>query len=374
MAIVSNSLVFVIVTSTAVGAGLFLWFGSVLCGVVGGLGTLGMLAFVAANMILRPPFRIYQGPAHDRLTNGITGHAKRLWKDTMVDPTEHFDIAFESVSVPIYHGNTKIDSEALSGWYIPARSRTHAHSNLCVVLVHGAARDRRAFLRHLPAFHSQGYAALMCDLRAHGLSSGGAAPLTYGPRESLDVESMVRYARGVLGHSKIVVCGTSTGAAAALIASGRVQDTAALSYIDGVVAENSFACRADQFDHVAKAVFMCAPWLAHVVAPFHWLVRELTLALVQRLDTIPYVSPRESVGRVAPRPVLLMHGTSDLVVPVEHSLQLYDAASEPKQLWVVEGAEHTALYDVDAREWEARVQHILHATQPGVDHTPPQPL
>jgi fermentation-respiration switch protein FrsA (DUF1100 family) len=46
------------------------------------------------------------------------------------------------------------------------------------------------------------------------------------------------------------------------------------------------------------------------------------------------------VGRLAPKPLLLLHGTADSVIPVEHTHRLFEAAGEPKELWVVDGAGH----------------------------------
>ncbi|MGH2793931.1 MAG: alpha/beta hydrolase family protein [Actinomycetota bacterium] len=44
------------------------------------------------------------------------------------------------------------------------------------------------------------------------------------------------------------------------------------------------------------------------------------------------VAPEEIVGKIAPRPVLLVHGDSDDVVPYPHAERLFLAAGEPKEL------------------------------------------
>jgi fermentation-respiration switch protein FrsA (DUF1100 family) len=44
-------------------------------------------------------------------------------------------------------------------------------------------------------------------------------------------------------------------------------------------------------------------------------------------------------------PVLIAHGTADTVVPVEHGRRLFEAAHEPKALFIVEGGEHSDLWD-----------------------------
>lgn len=46
------------------------------------------------------------------------------------------------------------------------------------------------------------------------------------------------------------------------------------------------------------------------------------------------------IGKVAPRPLLLVHGDSDDVIPTDHSRLLFDKAGEPRQLHIMKGANH----------------------------------
>ncbi len=43
---------------------------------------------------------------------------------------------------------------------------------------------------------------------------------------------------------------------------------------------------------------------------------------------------------IAPRPLLLVPGSQDEIVDVSHAYQLYDRAKEPKQIIIIDGAEH----------------------------------
>ncbi len=52
------------------------------------------------------------------------------------------------------------------------------------------------------------------------------------------------------------------------------------------------------------------------------------------------LSPLRHVANVAPAPLLLAHGGADDVVPVNAANRLYEAAEEPKELWVLPGAGH----------------------------------
>jgi len=52
------------------------------------------------------------------------------------------------------------------------------------------------------------------------------------------------------------------------------------------------------------------------------------------------VTPINWVDKISPRPLLLVHGDADELIPLEHSYRLYQKAKEPKELKVISGAKH----------------------------------
>lgn len=58
------------------------------------------------------------------------------------------------------------------------------------------------------------------------------------------------------------------------------------------------------------------------------------------LSGFSVISPISYISRVAPRPLLLVHGSEDELVPVGNAYRLYDKAGEPKKLAIVDGAGH----------------------------------
>ncbi|MBA7675931.1 hypothetical protein ES703_84170 [subsurface metagenome] len=52
------------------------------------------------------------------------------------------------------------------------------------------------------------------------------------------------------------------------------------------------------------------------------------------------VSSIEYVAGVASRPLLLVPGNQDEIVDVSHIYKLYDRAKEPKQIIILDGADH----------------------------------
>ncbi len=57
------------------------------------------------------------------------------------------------------------------------------------------------------------------------------------------------------------------------------------------------------------------------------------------------INPIKYIAGIAPRPLLVVHGSQDEVVDISHASRLYDKAGEPKQLIIVDGAEHRLRQD-----------------------------
>jgi fermentation-respiration switch protein FrsA (DUF1100 family) len=58
------------------------------------------------------------------------------------------------------------------------------------------------------------------------------------------------------------------------------------------------------------------------------------------LDGFSKVAPLRWIGKISPRPLLLIHGDKDDLVPVEHAQRLFEKAGEPKKMVIISGAGH----------------------------------
>lgn len=56
------------------------------------------------------------------------------------------------------------------------------------------------------------------------------------------------------------------------------------------------------------------------------------------------VSPVNEIGKIYPRPVLLIHSTDDELIPVKHSYILKEASGDNVELWETSGASHIKTY------------------------------
>ncbi len=63
-------------------------------------------------------------------------------------------------------------------------------------------------------------------------------------------------------------------------------------------------------------------------------------SLDEWLDEFKQVSPIKWVGKISPRPILILHGDRDEVVDQSQAWALYALAGEPKDIVIIEGATH----------------------------------
>jgi hypothetical protein len=54
-------------------------------------------------------------------------------------------------------------------------------------------------------------------------------------------------------------------------------------------------------------------------------------------------------------PILFIHGKDDLFIKYQYSEQLYAAADEPKELYLIDGAHHTNIHTVAHKAYEDRL-------------------
>ncbi len=230
---------------------------------------------------------------------------------------------------------TSADGLRLAGWYIPS------HNGAAIILCHGLGANRADMLPQAVLLAEHGYGSFLFDFRAHGESEGEM--VTYGYAETDDVLAAVDYllSRSDADPQRIGILGGSLGAATALRAA------ACSTRLKAVVAESAFTSLEDE---VASSFTVFSGLPAFPFAP-------LTVAFAQWQTglRISEVRPIDDIPSIAPRPVFIIHGTDDDMIPAEQGLRLYEAAGEPKKLWMVGGMGHESALGLFPDEYEKRV-------------------
>jgi fermentation-respiration switch protein FrsA (DUF1100 family) len=259
----------------------------------------------------------------------LTSPIRRAFAD---DPKTQLGLDFEDVRLTPRGGNL-----SLAAWYIPAPNATRA-----IVFVHGkdackSCEFSNRSLQFARAMHERGFSVFMLDLRGHGQSQD--ARITYGLRERDDVLGAVDWllAKGYAPGS-IGVVGVSLGAAASLYAAAEEPAICAIVSDSGYADIRSvFVSASDALGGGPASILPVGSLLAQ------WLTGE----------DIVSSSPIDAVRQISPRPIMVIHGERDRLVPVAHAERLAEAAGvEP---WVIPNANHARTYISAPGQYARRV-------------------
>jgi fermentation-respiration switch protein FrsA (DUF1100 family) len=191
--------------------------------------------------------------------------------------------------------------------------------------------DRARFLSHA------GYSVLLFDFQAHGESTG--EHITFGYLESRDAQAALSFLHASAPNEKIGVIGVSMGGAATLIASPPLD-------VQALVLEMVYPSLKQAVSD--RLTMRLGGWASVLTPLLTWQLR-----LRSGIDA-DLLRPIDHVGRIS-APKLFIVGAEDQHTTLEESRQMFDAASEPKELWVVAGAKHVDLYQVTKEAYERRV-------------------
>ncbi len=272
-----------------------------------------ILAYIAARPILHP------SRTRPRFTPSDLGMPH--WEEILVKAT---------------------DGMELGGWFVPPDPKSDGST---VVFVHGLGGNRGDLLIEAAMLTARGYGAFLIDLRNHGRSRGSITTLGYS--EVNDVRGAVEYlvGRSDVNPAHIGLFGHSMGGATVLRAAARIPRVRA------VIAASAYANLKDNIAHgiatrTGLPPFPFAPLMI-------WMGERMTGVRIEQ------IRPVEDVARLSPRAVLFIHGMQDNTVDVQNAVRLYDAACEPKGLYLVKNASHTGLLIANPREFECRVGEFL---------------
>ncbi|MDG9757723.1 alpha/beta hydrolase [Pseudomonas sediminis] len=199
--------------------------------------------------------------------------------------------------------------ESLHAWWWPA-PRKDAPT---LLYLHGSRWNLTGQLFRIEQLHAMGFSVLAVDYRGFG-ESRGALP----SERSVYQDALIAWQHLVRLQpeaNKRFIYGHSLGGAVAVNLAHELASEEEAAQAAGLIVESSFTNLGD----VAAAV-------TNTSLPVRWL-------LSQEFDSL------SKIGDVG-IPVLIAHGRDDRYVPSRFSQALFEAASEPKQLLLIDGANH----------------------------------
>lgn len=197
------------------------------------------------------------------------------------------------------------DGTPLHGWFVPPKAGKPKGT---IVFSHGNAGSIGHHLGFVMWLAEAGYNVMMFDYRGFGKSGG-----------VLDRRGMIDDVKAAFSHvvgrpdvdaRKLVSYGHSLGGAKSVTALGEKP----VKGLRAIVIDGAFAS-------------------------YQTMARVMGGQLGASLVT-DELAPKDFVGKLAPVPLLVVHGTRDEVVPFSQGKQLFDKAHEPKTLFEVKAGRH----------------------------------
>jgi fermentation-respiration switch protein FrsA (DUF1100 family) len=212
------------------------------------------------------------------------------------------------------------DGVEISAWQLEPE-----HPKADIVYFHGNGGNLSMWLPVFATLHSFGYRVLGIDYRGYGLSDG--SPSERGL--ALDAEAAARRAeRSRTAGRPLVFWGRSLGGAVAAVAARTVQP-------DALVLESTFPDKAS-------------------VVRGNPVLRLLNLFSSYRFDTV-------STLRGFEKPVLIVHGDADSIIPYALGQELFERVEARKQFVTLRGADHNDLFDARHEAYWRPIRAFLDA-------------
>jgi fermentation-respiration switch protein FrsA (DUF1100 family) len=227
----------------------------------------------------------------------------------------------------------------LKGWLI--RPVPAVYAAPAIIICHGLGANKSDFTELAVYLSRRGYAVLLFDFRAHGESEGSTTSLGYHEQE--DVLAALDYlkTRHDVDPGRIGIYGFSLGGATAILAAVKSHGFRAL------VVDSAFTSLRDQAKTAVTDFYHLPsfPFLPLVVFAYEVYFRT----------PVDAISPVGSIAMLASTPILIIAGDGDKLIPSENGRRLYMVAREPKEIWIISGADHGGTLAAAGDAYEKRV-------------------
>ncbi len=246
-------------------------------------------------------------------------------------------LSFENISF-----RSRRDDVTLRGWLLKAAD----DQGRVVVMVHGynSARDdeNTGMYRVAKNLVERNFSVLMFDLRGYGQSQGERFSLAWFEQE--DVRGAIAFVQS-RGYQHIGLLGYSMGGASSLLAAA---DEPA---VQAVVADSAYADLMDVLDREVPR----RSGLPGIFTPGIVLMAKLMYGIEASA-----VKPAEAAARLGARPLLVIHGQDDRLIPFESAARIWNArygpgTPDPATYMIVPGADHTQSFKTDNAAYMQKV-------------------
>lgn len=246
---------------------------------------------------------------------------------------EQFGLRYEKISF-----KTR-DGLELRGWFIPSTTG----EKRTILMCHGWGDNKGELLKQTFFLNENGGFNLMYfDFRSHGESEGEIT--TIGGLETIDFDAAIEWLRKEKPEfaGSVGVFGLSMGAAVTVASMPNHPD------LRCAIVESPFS------DY--RTVIKRWGW-NNMKVPYYPIIATVLYILRSRVKdpAIDRFNPVEAAPKISPRPLFVIGGEFDRLMTPEDVKRVFNAAREPKQLWMVPEAWHAKCREAAGMEYDTRV-------------------
>lgn len=236
-----------------------------------------------------------------------------IFQPSRIKYSEPGELGIEASDLYIYNSAGVV----LHGWHLPAVGYMRGS----VVFLHGNGENISSHIGAIYWLPKHGYEVFLFDYRGYGRSTGTAE--LDGVMH--DAQQIITYAREHASSAdrSVTVLGHSMGGSIAIYALAQLSDK---SGINGLITVSAFS----DYRLITRDA-LASNWLTK---PLSW---PLSFLVSNRY------SPVDTIRKLSPIPIFIMHGEADEIVPAYHAQQLYDSAGLPRFHAILQGTHNQVL-------------------------------
>lgn len=183
----------------------------------------------------------------------------------------------------------------------------------------------RGYAELAEKFTVEGFISFTFNFRGVGLSKGKFNYLNWA--KDLKAAIDVLHEKSEVDKQRLAVVGFSGGAIIS------IYRAAVDGRIKAVVAGACPTYDDEEAKLIVKTITMAGKAEAIKGLSSEYVEKELYKELL-------IVEPSKWIGKISPRPILIIHGENDELVDVKNAYKLYEKANEPKKLVIIKGGQH----------------------------------
>lgn len=238
-----------------------------------------------------------------------------------------------------------VDMKSYDGLQLKAKwIQNDADTHKAVILAHGFRNTGDNMGKYAKMYNDMGFDILLPDARGHGDSAGDY--IGYGWHDRLDYMDWIQLIIDKYDEEQIILDGNSMGAATVLMTSGEQLP----SEVKGIVADSAYSSVKAELKHQLKHIYHLPSFpLLDVTSGITKIRAGYTFGGASTIDQV----------KKNTRPLLIIHGDADELVPTDMAYEIYDAAGGDKEQWIVPDVGHTKAFDKVTKEYKKRIKAFV---------------